>query len=207
MDSTLDDLDKVDWTSVSHAYGLATDVPDTLRKLTSPDDEILDEALEHLFSSIWHQDTVYSATAFAVTFLVQLLTEAKVGGRTKYQLITLLREISRGSGYFIVHYELDPQWSDQYLASEGTNIERQRQQEMNWVRAAREAVIEGVPTYLTLLRTAGDEVRSVIPNLLSGLVEGSADIIPALKVAYAAEQRLALKASCLLVVHQNQTDG
>ncbi|KAJ7228418.1 hypothetical protein GGX14DRAFT_554514 [Mycena pura] len=78
MSESLDSLatlDAVDWASVSHAYGPATDVPDQLRTLASPDitpDELANFYLT-FYSNIYHQGSRYSASAAAVPFLIALL--------------------------------------------------------------------------------------------------------------------------------------
>jgi hypothetical protein len=77
----LERLDSVPWGDLRHAYGSAADVPGQLRALTSPNDSTREEALSELFGNIWHQGTVYEATAVAVPFLVELATEPSVSGR------------------------------------------------------------------------------------------------------------------------------
>lgn len=59
-----------DWTTVSHAYGDATDLPEMLRALA--EDEGPDSAAGDLWGSICHQGTVYSASVAAVPFLAGL---------------------------------------------------------------------------------------------------------------------------------------
>lgn len=64
----LTDAAAFDWSTVSHAYGDASDVPEMLRRLTAGDDE----ALSDLAGSICHQGTVYSASTAVVPFLARL---------------------------------------------------------------------------------------------------------------------------------------
>ncbi|MEV4709105.1 hypothetical protein [Actinoplanes sp. NPDC049316] len=63
----LDGLDEVDWAALTHAYGPAHDVPELLREA----------ALSDLYGRIFHQGTVYTATAAAVPFLVELAAEGR----------------------------------------------------------------------------------------------------------------------------------
>lgn len=51
----LEGLDKVDWESLTHAYGEATDVPPLLRSLSSADPMEREQAVSDLFGNIWHQ--------------------------------------------------------------------------------------------------------------------------------------------------------
>lgn len=66
----LDELDRVDWAALTHAYGPAHDVPGMLREA----------ALDDLYGSIFPRGEVYSATAAAVPFLVSLAA----GGRPDF---------------------------------------------------------------------------------------------------------------------------
>ena len=50
----LNGLDAVDWKSLTHAYGEATDVPGLLRALLSPDGKVREETVYELFGNIWH---------------------------------------------------------------------------------------------------------------------------------------------------------
>lgn len=74
----LEGLETIDWSTLSHAYGPATDVPGLLRALSSPDHSVRRETVAELFGNIWHQGTVYSATAAAVPFLYDLLAAPDV---------------------------------------------------------------------------------------------------------------------------------
>ncbi|MGW7454372.1 hypothetical protein [Streptomyces sp. NPDC054787] len=75
----LDGLDARPWTSLSHAYGCAQDIPDLLRALTGADVAAADEALSELYGSVLHQGTVYAASAETVPFLAGI---AAAGHRT-----------------------------------------------------------------------------------------------------------------------------
>ncbi|HYD48016.1 MAG TPA: HEAT repeat domain-containing protein, partial [Terriglobales bacterium] len=75
------ELDAIQWNELNHAGGAATDVPDLLRALTSTDREIRDAALHELFGNLWHQGTVYPATAHAVPFLIEIANETTLADR------------------------------------------------------------------------------------------------------------------------------
>lgn len=97
----LDGLDRTDWAALTHAYGPAADVPDLLRALASKKTAVREEALGTLYGNIWHQGTVYEATAHAVPFLVELLGAPAVAG--KAELLALLHELATGRSYLDVH--------------------------------------------------------------------------------------------------------
>jgi hypothetical protein len=72
-------LTDIPWASLRHAYGPAGDVPGILRAILDGDQKTAKEAASELFGNIWHQGTVYQATAPAVPFLARL---AAAGCRT-----------------------------------------------------------------------------------------------------------------------------
>lgn len=71
----LDRLDEAGWAGLSHAYGSAEDVPALLRQAGSGGDGAGD-AISELYGSLFHQGTVYPATAAAVPFLAELARSA-----------------------------------------------------------------------------------------------------------------------------------
>ena len=77
----LEGLDRIDWSSLHHAYGSASDVPGQIRALASTDQTEREHALYDLFGNIWHQGTVYEASAHAVPFLIELVREPAVQGK------------------------------------------------------------------------------------------------------------------------------
>ncbi|MFF3617138.1 HEAT repeat domain-containing protein [Streptomyces sp. NPDC002580] len=82
----LDGLDARAWSSLSHAYGSAEDVPDLLRALAGADSDEADEALSELYGNVLHQGTVYAASAEAVPFLAGIA----VAGHRTADLLALL---------------------------------------------------------------------------------------------------------------------
>lgn len=83
----LDGLDKVNWGSLKHAYGAATDVPDMIRRLASSDDAVRDGALHDAYGNIFHQGTRYTATPKAIPFLIELAARPGAGAREMLDLI------------------------------------------------------------------------------------------------------------------------
>ncbi|GLZ61552.1 hypothetical protein [Micromonospora sp. NBRC 107095] len=72
----LDGLDDIDWARLGHAYGSAADVPGQLRALLDPDGTVRDEALGELYGNVFHQGSRFEASAYAVPFLLEMLTDA-----------------------------------------------------------------------------------------------------------------------------------
>lgn len=67
----------IDWSSLRHAYGPATDVPALLARARSaaPPSGYRDEPWFTLWSSLYHQDDVYSASYAAVPELVAIASD------------------------------------------------------------------------------------------------------------------------------------
>ncbi|WP_044640678.1 hypothetical protein [Risungbinella massiliensis] len=68
----LEKLDQIDWSSLVHSYGYATDVPDLLQGITSLDPNVRKNVWRMLYSSILYEEAVYEAAARAVPFLIEL---------------------------------------------------------------------------------------------------------------------------------------
>jgi HEAT repeat protein len=188
----LEQLDQVDWANLRHAYGAATDVPDLLRALASDRQQDREEALSGLYSNIWHQGTVYEATAYAVPFLIELLDAPEVGG--KGGLLGLLQALATGNSYLAVHQDMDSYYNERRTPEFASRLER----ELPAVRAAHAAVVEGTPVYLRLLAHADPEIRFTVPDVLA-VCEERADVIePALRDRMTTEADVRVKAKLIL---------
>ncbi|WP_406635305.1 HEAT repeat domain-containing protein [Amycolatopsis sp. WGS_07] len=76
-------LDKVDWARMAHAYGPATDVPDMIRGLVSPDPAVRERALDGMEGAVHHQLDVYDCTVAAMPFLLEAATTPGLPGRAE----------------------------------------------------------------------------------------------------------------------------
>ncbi len=97
-------IESAEWNTLEHAYGTAEDVPKLLKDLCSTNIRVVDEALKELFSTIWHQGTVYEATVKALPLLLEIYDEHKVIQRDS--LAMLILSIAAGSGYYQVHRQI-----------------------------------------------------------------------------------------------------
>jgi hypothetical protein len=167
-------LDDIPWSSLTHAYGSASDVPDTLRALASLDPEVAEEALSALFGSIWHQGTVYEATAYAVPFLREIAQAPDTTQRAG--VIELLASIATGSSYLDVHERLS--FFDEKRDTPEHAAEKA--QELAWVSQAHEAVGEGIDLYLSFLADSSADVRQTAAHALAAFPEHAERIVPPL---------------------------
>lgn len=195
----LEGLDAVDWGGLTHAYGEATDVPDQIRALAASDKAGRTEALGDLFGNIWHQGTVYQATAFAVPFLIELLAGPEIAG--KEGILQLLACIAEGTSYLEAHAGLldvvatgaDP---DQEQADREEHLAR----ELGWVRAAVEAVEAGVGAYLRLLADDEADVRIFAAYVLDHCRGQAARVVPGLVDRIATEADARVRAALILAI-------
>ncbi|WP_049650928.1 HEAT repeat domain-containing protein [Kitasatospora sp. MY 5-36] len=81
MINNLEGLDRVDWSSMGHAYGPADEVPLWLEQMASPDPNVRERAFSRFYSSAHHQGDVYSCTAASLPFLFALANDPQVPDR------------------------------------------------------------------------------------------------------------------------------
>lgn len=156
----LEGLDKIDWENLAHAYGSAEDVPALIRRLASADSSERQVALTELYGNIWHQGTVYEASAFAVPFLIELVQNEAVQDRER--ILILLADLATGNSYWAVHGDLEIFKAER----ERPDFQEKLERELSGVRSTREAVRSGSATYLNLLHSQDPETRAAAANCL-----------------------------------------
>ena len=187
----LDGLDAVDWSSVTHAYGEATDVPGFLRALISPDPETRGEAVFDLWNTINHQGTVYPASATAVPFLYELLTAPEV--QDKSAIADLIAGIANGVGYLEVHAvsDTDQRVYRKMMSEQGKTLEGELAREAAETEAVRRAASAGLRHLLPYLHDTNPLIRSsvaiAVGNYLGNYPEHEAWSVPAIDAALATE--------------------
>lgn len=162
LSEALAGLDGVPWRSLGHAYGPATDVPGLLRALVSPDAASHRRAYHHLYGNIWHQGSVYEATAYAVPFLIKLLAVPSAPARS--EILRLLTTLGEDDG-------------------------KREQGENREAVAAHEAVAEGLPLYLDLLDSShSEEMRAAACAAVALFPEHAARSVPQLRTMFETER-------------------
>ncbi|SEN23226.1 hypothetical protein [Nonomuraea pusilla] len=177
----LDGVHDVDWASLDHAYGSAEDVPQALRDAVGPAPEPAAAAMEHLFSSVYHQGTLYSATPWTVPFLARLAADP--GTPRRVSLVSLLGAIAATG-------DADAQ----VLADVGAALLRETRRLLPLLDD-RDAGIRHAATYLlgNLPREAAAEVvpalrarrgRERSPRALAGLLAAAGRLDPSGSAAW-----------------------
>jgi hypothetical protein len=144
----LEGLDASDWSSLKHGPGIATDTPREIRKLLSPKKDHREDAIMSLYDSLMHQGTIYSATAKALPFLIEIFRAEEA--EDKPGIAMLIAAFISGYGYFEVHARDESShesWKE-LLQKQGENFRKECEQEDRINQK---------------IRTLGDEI---IPELL-----------------------------------------
>jgi hypothetical protein len=192
----LEGLDSVNWKDLGHAYGAAEDVPDLIRALASDEPQVREDARTHLWCNVIHQGTVYSATAYAVPFFLELLAAPAV--KDKPPLLELVTSIAGGSSYLDVHNDLFDAIPAYTVKVPQHELDARLKQELGWVEAARQAVADGWRVYLQLLDTEGAQTRSCAAYALAVCGSSAGECVPRLRKRLAGEADDRVRASILL---------
>jgi len=160
----LESIDNVNWSKISHAYGPATDVPAQLRALAFGDEQERKRALHALHGNIWHQHTIYEATAFAVPFLVELVQNQVPA---QEEVLSLIALIATGSSYMGVHQSVLRKWT--------AEDEEQLQREQQWVKAAKSAVAAHSGFFFELMNTSNRKIRELCILIMTA-VESESEV-------------------------------
>jgi hypothetical protein len=89
----LEALDSIEWHKLRHAYGDASDLPSLLRQLLSQSQAERELAFRLLHETLWHQGSVFEASAYAIPFLAEMLqaTETPDRGGIAFLLAMLVQ--------------------------------------------------------------------------------------------------------------------
>lgn len=215
----VDHLRHVGWDSVEGPYGPATEVPDLLRALRSPDAAVRAGAEEELEDDhLQHQGLVYEAAASAAPFLIDLLADVDAPDRlAAWRLLTTIVDC-------VELYEspcptevpslddLGQLRSDWWLARSPEWRRHggyQRPTTDPWHLAAYQAVQAGVPVYLATLRDADRDLRLGMAQLLARFPAAWEAIAPVLAEQLRVETDLTVAAALCLVagLAGQPTDG
>ncbi|WP_422735272.1 hypothetical protein ACN263_16880 [Micromonospora sp. WMMD729] len=202
----LDGLDDIDWARLGHAYGSADDVPGQLRALLDPDATVRDEALGELYGNVFHQGNRFEASAYAVPFLLEMLTDPATPDPAA--VLGLLSALAIGydegvlpDGFPVAEYRRaaeggrallaakPPPWTGsdetqkeyvEYLYVESLSTADQGRLWAYVAVATYDAVRAGVPVFRALLEHADPDVRLVAAYLLAWFPEEADGSVAAL---------------------------
>lgn len=198
----LEGLAAIDWQNLKHGGGTAADVPDLLEALASPDRQVRQEALGSLYSNIYHQGSVYQATAYAVPFFLELLSDETVPDKDK--IIVFLVDAAGAHFYPDVHSDvhedlnsLETLHRDKISTSAFPTIV---DEEDFWVEATYQAVVRGLPVYESLLTVSDPAVRAAAAYILAEVHAQAPTALAALWRQWEIESVPMTRASILLAL-------
>lgn len=171
---TFTGIDDIDWASMVHAYGDASDVPRLLRGLASADPEERDIALDGMYGAVHHQGDVYDSTVACLPFLFDLVADTSVADRGS--LVGLLCSIAGEE-------EPDPE--------EIGGLFEDEEEDAEWVRnfLTASATIRGrAEFFLDLLTDPDPGLREVLPGAVVQLHDDPVRVLAALRGRMAVEQ-------------------
>jgi len=142
----LQGIESVNWKNIHHAYGDASDIPEFLNRLADETDfrnwqTILADFANHVF----HQETLYPATAYTIPFINQLLTNASAA--KTHELLSLLAQFLQNS--------LE---DDHRIGSDGLPV-------VHYQRAVRETITREVDFYIQFQKHPEPSVRVIATTL------------------------------------------
>ncbi len=177
----LEGINKIDWSKLHHAHGEANDFPVLLFATFSDNEHDREFAFRLLFETIWHQGTVYEASAQAVPFLFQALESPEM--QDKVSMAVLLASLADGHSYLQVHAADDKSkkiWR-QILAKKNQELEVQINIEVEHVNSTRKAV--GKRLHLLYPFLQDEYAAGEIAKALAVYPEHKAETIPLLEIA------------------------
>ena len=146
-----------------------------------------DHAARELFGNIWHQGTVYEATAYTVPFLIELLHCPSTPGHSTVAM--LLASIAAGCGYLEVHARSDAgetEWR-KILAREGKSLDDELERERSITKSVRDEASKGFPLLIPFLSDPEPEIRSAVAEALGAFPEHRNTHLPFLNQALKTE--------------------
>ncbi|MEU3693638.1 PBS lyase [Streptomyces narbonensis] len=166
-------IDDVDWASMDHAYGDASDVPELLRGLASADAAERETALDGMYGAVHHQGDVYDSTVACVPFLFELVATAGLPGRG--EIVELLRSID-GDGRDPEEMDFWSDDEDEYAAWAETLARAESD-----TRARSGALLD-------VLADPDPQLRRAVPGALVQLHGDPEDVLTALRRRLAVER-------------------
>lgn len=181
----LESLDTINWATLTHAHGAATNVPGLLRSLLSNNTDVRMQACAELHEDIWYQGTVFPASAAAVPFLYELLNYPNV--QDKGGIVSLLGCIATGEG--ILAYEIRTNGEEtcrRLLGKRGKSLEAELEQESAWMDAIHCNVSAGLRHLLPYLSDR-EGLAALVADALGHFPEHASWLVPAIDAALASE--------------------
>jgi hypothetical protein len=201
----LEQLESLPWSTLTHAYGSASNVPQQIRALATGDRDTRERALWELYGNIFHQGTRYQATPYAIPFFYELLGTPNTPD--KHNIIYLLVNLALGYEEYYLPDGLDPvafrrslTEAEQQLSADGRAACAEYGYGPRIDIDCYDAVRHGVITLIRLLEDHDPEVRSPAAYALAWFPEDSTASLPRLLRLLDQETEHATLATLILTI-------
>ncbi len=194
----LENLERIHWQGLSHAYGPATDVPACLRGLLG-DEEQRRGALQKLYGNIYHQGDRYSATPAAIPFLFELVLAPEVVNRAA--ILELVTHLVAGDCCFRNGLTLNDGERVLFFGRELLGDEARGEPPWIW-RQCYDAALAFTPQLLELAAAPEPSLRLQATRLLGCFRTRAAEIAPRLAARVATEEFDDVRANLLFALHR-----
>jgi hypothetical protein len=181
-----DAVARVNWAELKHAYGVATDVPDMLRELVYPEQEVIDEAVGAIVGgTVMHQGSRFSVTLHVIPCLVALAAEEGLPDRA-----SVLICIGWLAGYENEYVECGGEDDEDPFGEED------RQLTVECTRIA----LESLPFINELAAGSDERTRAMAANVLSVFRTERDTVVPFLQERAAGETSEMVRAALTVAV-------
>lgn len=197
----LEGLSEVNWNSIHHAYGVATDIPPLLQALLSESQVERRKALAELNNLIHHQGTLYEATVYVAPFLIELLAAPEMPGQDDIAAIVALfaedqwLEDTLEKQHIEVPGMLGLAKAEALFArfAETQSPDDTGEQQRLWARALQVIVGSNLHLLYRHLQSIDPDVRQIIASALALFPEQKVTSLPFLEQAFEIEEQKIVK--------------
>lgn len=178
-------IDAINWSTVKHRYGFATDVPGWLRALRSPSRSSRNSAYKKLEDNLIHQGTAYEASVLSVPYLLRMIADEQTPDRERiiHFLVTLAigdpSNIQPRDFNVMQFRDLEKHWRN---ADVNDMLEKKEKENPGTTNELRRRIIETQRYEMLSGIDCYNAVRAGVPTFLSLLLE---DEDPAVRIASA----------------------
>jgi hypothetical protein len=181
MSSSAPESDEIPWDRIVHWYGRATEVPETIRRLGSPNVAVRQQARDNLVNWLEHQDGLCHATPFAIKLLMGAVQDGELPERAA--VLTVLEPIAKAALFQLVGPRqpprdlklvdlLSPNWLwPEFESDEAEEIIREERdfpyEEFKAFQVLSARVLVDERSTLIKLVAEGHEIGRVAQNLLA----------------------------------------
>ncbi|MGE0708354.1 MAG: hypothetical protein AB7N76_18190 [Planctomycetota bacterium] len=201
----LERLDEIDWATLKHARGAATDVPDRLRALRSPDPAAREAALRELRETVVSQGARYSAAPWVIPALYELIFARDTPGRAALLSFLVDLGVGEADGFLPIGYA-PLEMSELFAQAQASMTPEQRAlcDELGvgpvTDQVCYDTVIVSLLDTIALLEDPEPAVRQAVAYLLAWFPGEGCSSVPPLQARLAAEQDPALVANLVLAL-------